>query len=102
MKAARNRAFFLVFALAIVSMAAAFTVKPVFGPIRMLSVGLVVLILVQIVLGFITLGTGNSVVALLHFLNAMAIYGMTVAGTFMAMRWDRMAQLGAAAGPERA
>jgi heme A synthase len=49
---------------------------------------LVLLVLAQIVLGFTTLSTGNQVIAWVHLLVAMAIYGMVIAGTFMSMRLD--------------
>ncbi len=86
---------FLVFALAIATMVAVWWSKPSFRPARMTSAGLVALILVQIVLGFATLGTGSTVLAWIHFVVALGIYGMTVAGTFMVMRWDQMAKQGA-------
>jgi len=62
--------------------------KPPFRPLQGLSVGLVLLIVVQIVLGFTTLNTGNQVVAWVHLLVAMGIYGVVIAGTFMSMRLD--------------
>jgi len=86
---------FLVFALAITTMLAVWMSKPAFRPARMMSAGLVALILVQIVLGFATLGTGSTVLAWIHFVVALGIYGMTVAGTFIVMRWDQMARQGA-------
>jgi hypothetical protein len=43
---------------------------------------------VQIILGFATLATSNDVIAWVHLLVAMAIYGMAIAGTFMSMRLD--------------
>ena|SRR2546428_11337735 len=55
-------------------------------PLQGLSVGLVLLIVVQIILGFTTLSTGNQVIAWVHLLVAMGIYGMAIAGTFMSMR----------------
>jgi len=33
-------------------------------------------------------------VEFLHFLNALAIFGISVAGTFIAARWDQMAKGG--------
>jgi heme A synthase len=62
--------------------------KPPFRPLQGLSVGLVLLIVVQIILGFTTLSTGNQVVAWVHLLVAIGIYGMVIAGTFMSMRLD--------------
>lgn len=82
---------FLVFLLAIATLVVAWTVRPAFRPLRMLSVGLVALILVQIVLGFATLSTGSDLLAWVHLLVAFGIYGMTIAGTFMAVRWNQTA-----------
>jgi len=50
------------------------------------------LIIVQIILGFTTLSTGNLVIAWVHLLVAMGIYGMVIAGTFMSMRLDYRAR----------
>jgi len=85
---------FLVFALAIITMVLTFVSKPSFRPVKAMSTALVVLILIQIVLGFVTLGGGNSIVAWLHFVNALAVYGIAVSGAFMAMRWDQIARHG--------
>jgi hypothetical protein len=81
---------FVVFALAIATMVFAFIGKPRFRPVQMISIGLVVLLLIQIILGFATLSSGSSVVAWIHLVNALAIYGMAVAGTFLAIQWNRM------------
>lgn len=79
---------FLVLAFAIVALVMAQRSKPPFRPLRGLSIGLVLAVVVQIILGFTTLNTGNQVVAWVHLLVAMAIYGMVIAGTFMLMRLD--------------
>ncbi len=79
---------FIVLAFAIVALGMAQRLKPPFRPLQGLSVGLVLLIVVQIILGFTTLSTGNQVVAWVHLLVAMGIYGMVIAGTFMSMRLD--------------
>ena len=79
---------FAVLAFAIVTLVVAQTLKPPFRPLQGLSVGLVLLIVVQIILGFTTLSTGNQVIAWVHLLVAMGIYGMAIAGTFMSMRLD--------------
>ena len=57
-----------------------------------LTVGIGVDILIQAMLGFAAQNMGNEVVSWIHFLNALAIYGMTLAGTFMAMAAGRMSQ----------
>ena len=87
---------FAVFILAIGTMIVSLIAKPSFRPMKAVSVAMVVLILVQIILGFLTLGSGGSVIAWLHFANAMAIYGAAVSGTFTAMRWNHMAGAAAA------
>src|SRR5256712_12809795 len=83
---------FAVLAFAIVTLVVAQTLKPPFRPLQGLSVGLVLLIIVQIILGFTTLSTGNLVIAWVHLLVAMGIYGMVIAGTFMSMRLDYRAR----------
>jgi len=79
---------FAVLAFAIATLVMAQTLKPPFRPLQGLSIGLVLLIVVQIILGFATLATSNDVIAWVHLLVAMAIYGMAIAGTFMSMRLD--------------
>ena len=79
---------FVVLGFAIVTFVIAQRLKPPFRPLQGLSVGLVLLIVVQIILGFTTLSTGNQVIAWVHLLVAMGIYGMAIAGTFMSMRLD--------------
>ena len=81
---------FIVFALAIITAIFAFIGKPAFKPVRGLSIGMVVLIVVQIILGFATLDTGSSVIAWIHFAVALGIYGMAIAGIFLAVQWNRM------------
>ena len=83
---------FAVLAFAIVTLVMAQTLKPSFRPLEGLSVGLVLLVVVQIILGFTTLSTGNQVIALVHLLVAIGIYGMVIAGTFMSMRLDYRAR----------
>ena len=79
---------FVVLAFAIVTFVMAQRLKPPFRPLQGLSVGLVLLIAVQIILGFTTLSTGNQLIAWVHLLVALGIYGMAIAGTFMSMRLD--------------
>ena len=80
----------LVLILAIGCMVFALVSKPAFRPLQGLSVALVVLIVIQAILGFATLSNGSQVIAWIHLVNAIAIYGMALSGTFMAMRWDRI------------
>jgi len=89
---------FAVFILAIATAIVSFVAKPSFRPMKGVAVAMVALILLQIVLGFVALGSGSPALGWLHFVNAMAIYGAAISGTFTAMRWDRMAVAGA---PER-
>lgn len=79
---------FVVLAVAIVTFILAQRLKPPFRPLQGLSTGLVLAVVAQIILGFYTLASGNQAVAWVHFLVAMGIYGMTIAGTFMSMRLD--------------
>ena len=70
--------------------------KPLMG----LVVGIAVDILVQAVLGFATAATSGdtaSALAFVHFLNALAIFGMTLMATGMTMAGARMAQAPAVA-----
>ena len=67
--------------------------RPVVG----VSIGIGVDILVQALLGFAVLGTSSNAdlsngLAWVHFLNALAIFAMTLFGTFMAMAGARMSQ----------
>ena len=63
--------------------------KPLMG----LAVGIGVDILIQALFGFATIATSdNTVLAFVHFLNAFAIFGMTLMATGMAMAGARMTQ----------
>jgi hypothetical protein len=81
---------FIVFGLAVASLVLVLISKPVFRPVQGIATGMVVLTLVQISLGFVTLSSGNQVLAWAHFAVGIGIYGMAVAGTFLAMRWNQM------------
>lgn len=76
--------------LAIITLA--FVVKLPSKPSRLvgITIGIGVDILIQAMLGFAAMEMGD-VVSWIHFLNALAIYGMTLAATFMAMGAGRMA-----------
>ena len=56
-----------------------------------LSIGIGVDILLQGLLGFAILATNSDVISWVHFLNALAIFGMTLFGTFLAMRASSVA-----------
>lgn len=81
---------FIVFVLAIATLLLSMVSKPSFKPMQTLSLVILVLILVQIVLGFATLDTGNQVVAWAHFANAMVIFGAAITGNFVALRWGQI------------
>jgi heme A synthase len=75
---------FIVFALAIATMIVALRSKNAQERVlRMMSTGLVALIVVQIILGFETLNSGSQVIAWIHFAVALVIYGMSAAGSVM-------------------
>jgi heme A synthase len=80
---------FILFILAIATMAVWLVSKPSFRPMKVISTVIVVLILLQIILGFATLNTGSQAIAFVHFANALAIFGATLSGTFTAMRWSQ-------------
>ncbi|MDE1853762.1 MAG: hypothetical protein KGI38_08465 [Thaumarchaeota archaeon] len=76
--------------LALVTLAFVFRMQSRPKQLVGLTIGIGVDILLQGLLGFAALGTGSNVISFVHFLNALAIYGMTLAGTFMAMRAGHM------------
>lgn len=66
-------------------------------PLVGVSIGIGVDTLVQALLGFAVLGTSSNAnlsngIAWVHFLNALAIFAMTLLGMFMAMAGARMSQ----------
>lgn len=84
----------IVFILAVVTMIVSLVSKPRSRSLQITSIVMVVLIIVQILLGFDTLATSNQVVAWIHFVNAMVIYGVAVSGTFVAsLRRDQAGKL---------
>ena len=76
--------------LVIVTLVFALRLKPRPKQLVGITAGLGVDMLLQAILGFAALGTGNNVISWVHFLNSLAIYGMGVAATFMAMGVGRM------------
>ena len=83
----------VVFALAIIAKIVSILTRPRSYAMQLTSVVLVVLIIIQIVLGFDTLDSGNQVIAWIHFANAMVIYGVAIIGTFVALRLDQTAKV---------
>lgn len=80
---------FVVFALAVATMIAALISKPAPRALKNMSILLVVLLVVQILLGFDTLRTGSSSIAWVHFVTALLIYGLAVSSSFEAIQWNR-------------
>src|SRR5487761_54955 len=78
---------FVVFIVAIATMIVALISKPSVKPVKIVSIIMVVLILIQGIVGFSTLNSGSQLVAWIHLLNAMVIYGAAISGTFLAIRW---------------
>ena len=81
----------IVGALALVTLVYSLRMKPRTRPLVGVSVGVLVDVLIQAALGFAALGTSSNAslsnaLAYVHFLNALAIFGMVLSGTFMSMR----------------
>ncbi len=72
-------------ALVVVALVLALRLKPRPKQLVGITVGLGADMVLQAILGFAAMGTGNDIVAWVHFLNSLAIYGMGVAATFMAI-----------------
>ncbi len=84
----------LVFALAIATTVLAWRFKPQFKLVRLTSAILVPLIVIEIVLGFSMLDADNPLFSWIHFIVALAIYGMAIVGIVAAMRWDQLVRKG--------
>jgi hypothetical protein len=82
---------YLVFLLSIVTLAGAGLAKPRYRPALAIAILLVLLILVQGILGFAWLGSKDDTITAVHLVNALVIYGLSVAGVFAALRWSTMA-----------
>ena len=79
---------YLVGALALVSVAVAFAFKPKYNALRYASLTLLILVALQGTLGFAARTSDPLVVV--HFVNALILYGISIAITFYAFRWGRM------------
>ena len=84
---------FIVFALAIATMIAALISKPSIRPLKAMSIVMVLLLIVQILLGFDILRTSDQLIAWVHFVTALLIYGLAVSGTFMAVQLNRASRM---------
>ena len=83
---------FILFFLAVATMIVWYVSKPAFRPLQVISTVIVLLLVLQIALGFATLSTGSNALAFAHFITALAIFGATLSGTFMSMRWAHMSE----------
>jgi hypothetical protein len=83
---------FIFFLLTIVTMVVWFVTKPAFRPMRIVTTVIVLLVLLQIILGEGALHGGSTTLDFLHFANALAIFGATLSGTFIAMRWEHVSK----------
>jgi heme A synthase len=81
---------FVIFIVAIATMIVSLVSKPSFKPVKIVSIIMAVLILVQGALGFSTLNSGSQLVAWIHLVNAMVIFGVAISGTSLAIRWNAM------------
>jgi heme A synthase len=80
-----------VFALVIATTIAALISKPRYKPVLNIYASMIGLVLLQGILGFATLDSGSQVIAWLHFVIAMAIYGASVRGVTLMRSWDNLA-----------
>jgi hypothetical protein len=80
----------ITFGFALATMSVALVSKPSFRPVRTLSVALVVLIVVQAFLGLAFLATSSTAIILIHFTNALLIYGIGIVAVFYALKWNGM------------
>ena len=78
---------YLVGIMALVSVAVAFGAKPKYNALRYASLTLLVLVVVQGTLGFAARTSDQLVVV--HFVNALVLYGISIAITFYSFRWGR-------------
>ena len=75
---------FTVYAVSIATLVLVFlnTYSPDF--LKNMTIGMVVLLTMQIFLGFATLATGSNLIAFFHLLLAIAIFGLAISETFVA------------------
>lgn len=76
----------VVFIIAIATMIVTIVTKQRTRSLLLASIILILLIILQIALGFDTLRTGSQLVAWMHFANAMAIYGVAISGSFLSSK----------------
>ena len=85
---------FVVFALAVATTVFAWRFKPKFLPVRTTSAALVPLVALEAFLGFSMLDADNPLLSWVHFIVAMVIYGVAVAGMVTTIRWNQLAKKG--------
>ncbi|MDA4127869.1 MAG: hypothetical protein OK422_00155 [Thaumarchaeota archaeon] len=78
----------IVFGLAVSNLVATVFSKPRFRPTLVTSAVLVALIFLQGFLGFAAFE--SNAVVVVHFTNAMIIYGLAVLGVFYARAWNKL------------
>jgi len=81
---------FVTFILAIITLVAAAVTKPRYRPAISMAGVMVLLIFVQGLLGFSYLDNNSNGIIVVHFANALIIYGLAISSVFMAMRWSKM------------
>lgn len=79
---------YAVFGLAVLTLAGAVLSKPRYKPAVIVAAGLVLLVVLQGALGFAWLDSKDDEILAVHFANAMLIYGLSVAGVFIGLRWS--------------
>lgn len=89
---------FTVYAVSIATLVLVFlnTYSPVF--LKNMTIGMVVLLTMQIFLGFATLATGSNLIAFFHLLLAIAIFGLAISETFVANIAYKRSNMGIANG----
>src|SRR5579864_7359963 len=80
---------FLVLAMALATMVVALTSKLSLRSLKLVSILLVVLVALQIPLGFALLGSGSLLSSVAHVVNAIAILVITFSGYFLARNWEK-------------
>lgn len=79
---------FVVGVFVLASLIVSLIIKPHYRALELSSILLFVLMVIQGVLGFMSLD--NSNVVIMHYINAVVIFGVAIAVAFFAMRWSRM------------
>jgi heme A synthase len=79
---------YLVGVLALLSTLVAFTSKPKYAALRYASLVLLALVIVQGGIGIVAETSDSLVVA--HFVNALILFGTSIAIVFYSFRWGRM------------